>query len=173
MVLGKEKKNKLAIKPSEEIGTTTKRPILDLWADIDRMFEEFKENLDNLFWPLRHRDAAAPYIESRKPPMDVADLGDKYEMHVEIPGIPKNNINIEVTPNSIEISAEHEDTREDKGKNWLRRERSSMRFYRAIELPEELKTDQVEAELKDGLLTITLPKLKPKPKHKAKKIKIK
>ena len=48
-----------------------------------------------------------------------------------------------------------------------------MSFYRALELPEELKTDNVEAELKDGVLTVNLPKVEPKPEYKAKKVQIK
>ena len=58
-------------------------------------------------------------------------------------------------------------------KNWLRRERSSTSFYRALELPEELKTDNVDAEFSDGILTVKLPKVEPKPEHKPKKVKIK
>ena len=94
-------------------------------------------------------------------------------MRLEMPGIPKDDINIEVTPTSIEVSAQHDESKEDKDKNWLRRERSSIGFYRSLELPEELKTDDVNAELKDGILTIKLPKVEPKPEHKPKKVQIK
>jgi HSP20 family protein len=48
-----------------------------------------------------------------------------------------------------------------------------MSFYRALELPEELKTDNVDAEFKDGVLTLKLPKVEPKPEYKAKKVNIK
>ena len=105
--------------------------------------------------------------------MDVADLGNKYEMQVEMPGIPKDKINIEVSPNAIEISGKHETTEDDKNKNWLRRERSSMSFYRRAEFPAEIKSDQVEAEFKDGILTLALPKVEPKPEYKSTKVKIK
>ena len=105
--------------------------------------------------------------------MDVADLGNKYEMKVEMPGIPKDKINIDVSPNAIEISAKHETSEDEKKKNWLRRERSSTSFYRRAELPDEIKSDQVEAEFKDGVLTVALPKVKPKPEYKTKKVKIK
>ncbi|MDH7507418.1 MAG: Hsp20/alpha crystallin family protein, partial [Candidatus Thermoplasmatota archaeon] len=84
-----------------------------------------------------------------------------------------DNIDIQVTPNAVEISAKQETSEEEKQKNWLRRERSSTSFYRYLELPEELKTDSVEAEMKDGLLTIKLPKVEPKPEYKATKVKIK
>ena len=68
---------------------------------------------------------------------------------------------------------ERETSEEEKNKNWLRRERSSTNFYRHLELPEELKTDSVEAEMKDGVLTIKLPKVEPKPEFKTTKVKIK
>jgi len=48
-----------------------------------------------------------------------------------------------------------------------------MSFYRALELPEELKIDDVDAEFRDGILVLKLPKVEPKPKDKPKRIKIK
>jgi len=105
--------------------------------------------------------------------MDVADLGKKYEMRLEMPGIPKENINIEVSPTSIEISAKHETEEDEKNKNWLRRERSSTSFYLSVEFPDKIKTDIVEAEFKDGILNLTLSKAEPKPEIKATKVKIK
>ena len=73
------------------------------------------------------------------PPMNVADMGDRYEMHLEMPGIPKN-INIEVSANSIEIEAKCEESKEDKANNWLRHEYKDIGYYRFLELPEDLKT---------------------------------
>jgi len=169
----RDKKNKLAIKPKENTEITERKPSYDLWTEMDRMFDEFRNSFDDLFWPLERTQTITPYSTRRTPPMDIADHGDKYEMHVEIPGMNKDNINIEVTPKSIEISAENKEEKEDKGKNWIHRERSNMTFYRSLELPEELKTDKVEAEFKDGILTVLLPKSEPKPEHKSRKIKIK
>jgi HSP20 family protein len=105
--------------------------------------------------------------------MDVADLGNKYGMKVEILGIPKEKINIDVTPNAIEISAKHDTTENDKKKNWLRRVRSSMSYYRGAEFPAEIKSDQVKAEFKDGVLTLALLKVISKPEYKSTKVKIK
>jgi HSP20 family protein len=105
--------------------------------------------------------------------MDVADLGNRYEMKVEIPGISKENINIEVSPTNIEISAKHETEEDEENKNWLRRERSSTSFYRSIEFPDKIKTDTVEAQFKDGILNLSLPKVEPKPEMKSTKVKIK
>ena len=169
----RKEKNKLTIKPTKKAGDITVRRPYDLWTDMDRMFDDFRTQFDDLFWPISQRNELIADARGRNPPMDIADLGDKYEMHVELPGIPKNDIDIEVTPNSIEICAGHEESKQDKDKNWLRRERSSMSFYRSLDLPEEIKSDNVNAEFKDGVLTVMLPKIKPKPKHNASKVKIK
>jgi len=168
MVIKRNKKNKLEAKDRSKKSTdiATRRPFA-LWTDMDRLFDQFRSNFDDIFWN------PTTAMAERTPITDVADLGDKYEMRLEMPGIPKENIDIEVSPNGVEISAEHDESKEEKDKNWLRRERSTTSFYRSFELPEELKTDKVDAELKDGVLILTIPKLEPKPKHKAKKVKIK
>jgi HSP20 family protein len=172
MAIRKDKKNKLSVRPQEKGEITTNRPY-DLWTDIDQLFDNFRSDFDDLFWPLGHRGQMNTMIQKRTPPMDIADMGDHYEMKLEIPGIPKDKIDIKVSPNTIEVKAEYDENKEEKGKNWLRRECSSMNFYRALEVPEELQTENVEAELEDGILKINLPKVEPKLEYKAKKVKIK
>ncbi len=168
MAFRKDKKNKLSVRDKDEgkRDLAIRKPY-DLWTEMDRLFDQFRTNFDDIFWK------PTTMMKERTPLMDVEDLGDKYKMNVEMPGIPKEDINIEVTPNTIEISAEHEEAGKDKGKNFLRRERSTTSFYRSLELPEELKTDNVDAEIEDGVLRISLPKLEPKPKKESKKVKIK
>lgn len=173
MAIIKGKKDKLGIKPTEEKqGEIALRRPYDLWTDMDQLFDQFRTNFNDLF---RRPDSAflSTFNELRTPMMDVADLGDKYEMKIEMPGIPKEKINIDVSPTSIEISAKHDTAEEEKNKNWLRRERSSTSFYRSVEFPDEIKTDTVEAELKDGVLNLSLPKREPKPEYKSTKVKIK
>ncbi len=170
MAIRKNKKDKLAIRNKEDENRIMPKRPYDLWTDLDTLFDQFRTSFDDIFWS---PTTSLTNIAHRTPPMDIADLGDKYEMQVEMPGIPKDDINIEVTPNGIEISADQEKTEEDKDKNWLRRERSSVKFYRSLELPEELKTDKIDAELRDGILTISMPKTEPKPEHKPRKINIK
>ncbi len=174
MVMRRRKEEEIDVRPAErERLLPTIRPS-DLWTEMDRLFDEFRASFDDLLWPFRHpSEDLATYGYTRTPLADVADLGDRYEMRIELPGVPKDDINIEVSPTSLEISVDHKEDREDKGKHWLRRERSSMSFYRSLELPEEIKADDVEAELKDGVLTVMLPKVKPTPEKKTKKVKIK
>ncbi len=165
-------KDKLNIKPKKkEKREITERTPYDVWENMDRMFDRFRTNLDDLF--LSTYGSPTELSEYRAPSTDIADHGDRYEVNAEIPGVPKEDINIEVTPNNIEISAEHKESEEEKKKNWLRRERRSTSFYRNFDLPEEINSDEVEAEFNDGILSIMLPKVEPKPKKKSRTVDIK
>lgn len=172
MAIKKEKKDKIAVRPKDMGQMTLRRP-LSVWADMDHLFDVFRSDLDDLFWPwVQERRPVVPMIPRRTPPMNIADMGNHYEMKLEMPGIDKGDINIEVTPKGIEINAEKRETKEEKDANWLRRECTGMSYHRVLELPEELKTDDVDAELQDGVLTVTLPKLEPKPEDKPKKVRV-
>lgn len=171
MAIRKNKENKMIEQPKK--GELTARRPYDLWRDMDSLFDSFRTGFDDLFWPWAGSTGLSSYVQGRTPAMDVVDMGDHYEMRLEVPGIPKDKIDIQVNQTGIEIKAECEDEKQEKGKNWLRHECSGTSFYRSVELPEELQTDNVDAELKDGVLFLNLPKLEPKPDQKAKKVKIK
>jgi len=82
---------------------------------MDQLFDQFRNNFDDLFWR-PHSSLLTSFDDQRTPMMDVADLGNKYEMKVEMPGILKEKINIHVSPNGIEISAKHETAEDEKKK---------------------------------------------------------
>jgi HSP20 family protein len=173
MALIKGKKDNLAIRPTEgkQEQIIPRRPY-DRWTDMDHLFDQFRTNFIDLFWR-QETSLLNTFDNLRIPMMDVVDLGKKYEMNLEMPGIPKENINIEVSPTRIEISAKHETEEDEKNRNWLRRECSSTSFYRSVEFPDKIKTDIVEAEFKDGILNLTLPNAESKPEIKATKVEIK
>jgi HSP20 family protein len=173
MSIRKEKKEKLMVRTPDrpKRGLVEQQP-KELWTDFDRLFDQFRSNFEDLFWS-PPSEMMIPPLTTRAPPSDVIDLGDKYKVTLEMPGVSKENIDIEVTSNEVEVSAENKTEFETEDKNWLRHERSSMSFYRDFVLPEELKTDGVDAEFKNGVLTLILPKLEPKPRHEPKKINIK
>ncbi len=171
MAIKREKNNKITLRPKGQKGEITSWRPYDLWTDMNQLFDSFRSNFDDIFWPWR--ESRTFTTTQRTPPMDIADIGDYYEMRLEMPGISKDNVDIQVTQNSIDIKAECDETKEEKGKNWLRRECSGISYHRSVEFPNELITESVDAELKNGILTINLPKLEPKPSQKPKKITVK
>ena len=172
MKIGKKNRDKITPKNQGRKKEIIERRPDYFLSEMDDWFDQLRNDFEQLFWtPREHTTDMREW--SRTPAVDVADHGDKYEMNVELPGINKEDINLEVTPHSIELSADHEESKDEKGKNWLRKERTASSFYRCFDLSEELNTDDVIAEMDDGVLTVTLPKKKPTPKPKSTKVKIK
>jgi len=87
-----------------------------------------------------------------------------------MPGLKKNEINLNVTDNSIEVTGEHKE--EEKKKNYLRKERHSMSYYQTIPLSEKVIPGKVKAKLTDGVLDVTLPKSKPTQVQKKKSVNV-
>lgn len=141
------------------------------WTDIDRAFDNFRRDLEKSF-------ASFPSITMPSFPKipettcDIMDEGKQLQVKVDVPGVKKGEIDLNVTENSIEISAKHKEEEEEKRKNYLRRERSQVSHYRTIPLPEKVESGKTKAKLVDGVLTITLPKVKPTPKPKKKSISV-
>ncbi|MCX7747403.1 MAG: Hsp20/alpha crystallin family protein, partial [Clostridia bacterium] len=89
----------------------------------------------------------------------------------EIPGITKEDLNVYVDENSIRLSGQSKRDNEYKDENIYRTERYYGSFSRTIPLPVEIKSEQAKAEYKDGILSITVPKVE-QAKAKGKRIDI-
>lgn len=166
MIRRKERKDGLV--PREYWGHAWINP-MSLMNDMDRLFDEFRTEWENEFLAPR---GFAPDI-SRQPLVDLTDSGDEFVLKAEVPGLKRDDLTIEITENGVEISGEtkSEEKTEDKGKGFIRRERRHARFFRSLPLPENILTDKADAELKDGVLTIKLPKAIPETR-KSKKVEV-
>jgi HSP20 family protein len=141
-----------------------------VWRNFDRLFEGFRSDFEDLLWPIERPVMRAlsrlPAIETRVPYVDLEDRGKDYRLAAEMPGFKKDDVELHVTENSIEISATTGWKYDEKTKRYLCKERACESFYRMLELPEKIKADATEASLKDGVLEIILPKQAPKQKKK-------
>jgi len=165
MIRRKDRKEGLV--PKDYWGPNWSSP-MSLMADMDRLFEDFKSDWENAF--LVPKAFATDLI--RQPLVDLADNGKEYVVKAELPGIKKEDLIIEITENAIEISAETKSEQKEEDKGYLKRERRYVSFFRSLPLPDEVLTDKAEAELKDGVLTVKLPKAAPLEK-KTKKVQVK
>ena len=104
------------------------------------------------------------------PAVDVYEQGDNVVVETQLPGIDPDNVKIEVTDDVLKIIGEKKEEKEEKEKNYYHREMSYGVFARSIVLPTKVITDKSEADYKDGILKITLPKVEEK---KAKSIQVK
>lgn len=143
----------------------TKRKTL-LPTAFDDIFEGFRKDMeDALFFPrwnfLDTRNELVSDLETRLPLCDMEDLGDKYEVTLETPGIPKDKITVKAGTNYIDLSGENEKKTEEKRKNYLYNERSYSSIRRRISTPEEIDPSKIDAKMENGVLHIQVPKKTP------------
>lgn len=90
-------------------------------------------------------------------PVDVREDAEAYEISATLPGLSADDINIEIQENIVGIHGEFK-TEED-AEGYLRRERPAGTFQRHLRFPADLVSDKAEATLKDGILTLRIPKV--------------
>ena len=101
------------------------------------------------------------------PRMDMKETEDAYTIKLTMPGVDKDNIDISVSEGILTVKGEtkEDEEQEDEKATWLVREHKHCTYYRSVRLPSEVQADKAEAEYKNGVLNLTLPKaeeVKPK-----------
>jgi len=119
-------------------------------------------------WPAFERNAELTWI----PRVDVNETDKEIILDVELPGIDKKDIKVEVKDNTLSISGERKQEKKTENAESCRVERLYGKFERTFTLPDTVLTDNVSAKYKDGILTLTLHKTeKAKPKEIAVEVK--
>jgi HSP20 family protein len=140
--------------------------IVSNWFDINKSIDSLRQEMEKAF--LTFPSISMPRMNHTS--CDIIDEGNQFRVKMDTPGIQKNEIKLNVTENSIEVTGEHKE--EEKKKNFLRKERHSMSYYQTIPLSEKIIPDKVKAKLADGVLDIILPKSKPTPTPKKKAVNV-
>ena len=92
-------------------------------------------------------------------PVDVKEYEDKYTVKVELPGINKEDINIDLNKSYVKIEANKETEEEDKKHKYHKSEFRYGNYSRTLYFPYEIDTNKAQADLKKGILCLNLPKL--------------
>lgn len=148
---------------AEDKAVATKQP-----GEIMSRTEEFEHWLDHLmedmwrrpFPSLFGRDRWLPIrpLSIRMPSIDVYEENDSVVVKAELPGMKKEDIEVNLAAENLTIKGEKKEDKEVKEDNYYRRERSYGSFLRTVALPCEVKSDEIKASFKDGVLDIRLPK---------------
>ena len=128
--------------------------------DLDRLMERFFEPT---FWP-----AGAPRTMEAmwEPTLDFSETEKEFVVRLEAPGMTRDDFDVDLDGNLLALSGKRELRSEEKGEDFLYRERQEGRFLRTIRLPAKVDEKKVEAVYTDGVLTVKLPKMEQLPKTK-------
>ncbi len=132
------------------------------WSDLDQLMgamELFRNRMNSLF-----NEGDRPYVPGQVwigaetfPRTNLSDTGDNLEVVAELPGIAKEDVNVKIQGNYLEISGTRTSDAPE-GYAAHRTERGTASFSRSFTLPYDVDAGKVEATLKDGLLRMKLPK---------------
>lgn len=135
-------------------------PLARMHRELDRVFEEMTRgfgfpSLAGAFPAVPEQGALATVL---RPRLDIAEDDKAYTITVEVPGVPRDDVDISVDDGALIIRGEKRQSREDKRDNYHCIERSYGRFQRVLDLPHDADEDNIGARFSDGVLTITVPK---------------
>jgi len=128
-------------------------PTFTPWAND---LTDINRTVENFFGDLLDTTPVTRY--SHYPRFDLAEYENESVLIAEMPGIQKENVKISIDNGYITIGGERKPYEMSEGSKWIRNEISAGTFNRTIELPHEIDTNNISAELKDGILRVTLPK---------------
>lgn len=119
-----------------------------------------------------YRDTSWPAMEPAAtflPPFEVKETGGAYLFKADLPGFKEADLDVNVIGNRLTVSGKREQERKEETDTYHLMERSFGSFTRTFTLPEEVEAGHIHAEIKDGVLSLSIPK---RPESKPQKVKI-
>ncbi len=136
-----------------------------------RLFDPFEMVRELMHWdPFRELGVVSSRNLTFVPSFEVKETKDGYVFKADLPGIKEKDLDISLTGNRLTVSGHREEEKQEEGERYFTYERAYGSFSRSFTLPEGVDAEHVQAELKEGVLTLSVAK---KPEVKAKKIELK
>lgn len=123
------------------------------------LFDQLREEMDRMFEHLpMARTGLGPWRElTFMPAVEVAEKKNTLFVKVDLPGMKKDDVKVEVLPEGITIAGERKEEKEEKKEGYFRTERLYGSFERFVPLPDGALVDKAAATFKDGVLEVTVP----------------
>ena len=125
---------------------TPNRTLRDLQREVDSIFDQFFGGSDD--------DTSAVWA----PRTDLSETDDAFRIRLDVPGMQKDDITINLQNNTLTVSGERSSGRTEEGEEYVRVERAFGNFHRTFTLPDAVDPKHVEASYDEGVLTINVPK---------------
>jgi len=134
--------------------------LANLHGAMDRLFEDFFGSA-----PAEQNGGRARGLSTYVLPIDVLDLDSGYEIHAQVPGFRPEEVDVTFSEGLLRIVAQHSSQSENEVGGYLRREVAYGNFQRTIQLPGDVKDEDISARFENGILTVSVPK-RPRPQPK-------
>jgi len=133
------------------------------------LMRRFSEEMDRLFGDFNFGGGFAPGLSRQLgkladletptwlPQVEMFERNGKLNIRADLPGLSKDDIDVDITNDAVVIRGERQQEKEDSGEGYYRSERSYGSFYREIPLPSGIKAEEANATFRDGVLEITMP----------------
>ena len=125
------------------------RTLRTLQREVDSLFDRFFDR--------RSDDNDSPSAVW-SPSTDLVETDDDFRLHLDVPGMTKDDITINLQNRTLTVSGERSSERTDENEEFVRVERAFGTFHRTFTLPDTVDADHIEATYDDGVLTINVPK---------------
>ncbi|MDY6778732.1 MAG: Hsp20/alpha crystallin family protein [Candidatus Nanohaloarchaea archaeon] len=117
-----------------------------------RMMERMNQMMESM------PETGIERFEEPQLPIDMQETDSKIKVKADMPGVDKDNIQVRVKDGTLQIQAQNDREVREEGKDYIRHERSTKQYSRAITLPSEVDETSAEANYENGVLTVTLDK---------------
>ena len=128
---------------------------LNSFGDVNRLFDSF-------FGTQGHQTMSRRWV----PAMDLVEIGDSLVLKADLPGLRREDVNIEVKDGVLTISGERKDEHEEKADGYYRVERTFGSFSRTLTLPKGIDAEGIAADFADGVLEVKIPKPEERKPHR-------
>jgi HSP20 family protein len=146
----------------------------DQIAILEKLNRADRDHLDP-FWPSfkwpAFRGLTQPIVDAWAPKIDVFEKDNRLFTRIDLPGVKKEDVKVEVTDGRLALTGERKQEKEEKKDNVYRTECEYGSFYREVPLPEGVKLEDVKATFADGVLEVSVP-LPARPEAKVRKVEI-
>ena len=134
-----------ASEKTEELRTTAEKMVNDVLKTLREKQEDLGKTINDYTTP------TTPYV-------DLIDTSNEFILIADLPGVKKDGLSVDVTNESVTITATFPEGMEGEDVNYLKRERGSGEVTRTLKLPDEIKIKEANANFEEYILTIKLPK---------------
>merc|ERR1712000_633898 len=133
---------------------------MDLFKWTKNIKPKFPNIVENFFGKKIDDEVKDVEAVATVPSVNIEDKKKAFEVSLALPGVDKKDVNIEIVDDKLVISSEKQYENEENDGNWMRKEFGYASFQRVFQLPENSNTDEIDAAMKNGVLKITVGKLK-------------